>query len=60
MITGVSERKHREEFATPLKNERGAEVRFAGEHTSEDHFATAHGALMSGWREANVIAAART
>jgi monoamine oxidase len=60
MITGVSERRHREEFATPLRNGQGAEVRWAGEHTSEDHFATAHGALISGWREADAIVATGT
>ena len=37
---------------------RGGEVRFAGEHTSSNHFATAHGALISGWREADAIIAA--
>ena len=59
MITGVSELRHREEFHTPLWSE-GGELRFAGEHTSSNHFATAHGALISGWREADaIIAAAR-
>lgn len=58
MITGVSERRHREEFQTPITGDSGAEVRFAGEHTSSNHFATAHGALISGWREADGIVAA--
>jgi len=55
MITGVSETKHREEFQKPLVNEHGAELRFAGEHTSTNHFATVHGALLSGWREADAV-----
>jgi monoamine oxidase len=67
MITGVSELRHREEFQTPLRSgkggkggegDKGGEVRFAGEHTSSNHFATAHGALISGWREADGIIAA--
>ena len=62
MITGVSELRHREEFQTPLKSDKGegreGDVRFAGEHTSSNHFATAHGALISGWREADAIVAA--
>jgi len=55
MITGVSETKHREEFQKPIVNRYGAELRFAGEHTSSNHFATVHGALLSGWREADSI-----
>ena len=55
MITGVSETKHRECFAEPLINEHGAQLRFAGEHTSRNHFATVHGALISGWREADAV-----
>jgi len=55
MITGVSETGHREIFQQPLVNKQGAELRFAGEHTSRDHFATVHGALISGWREADDI-----
>ena len=61
MITGVSETRHRVEFGVPMVSGpagAGAEVRFAGEHTSEEHFATAHGALISGWREADAIIAA--
>jgi len=55
MIKGVSEKKHREEFQEPLRNEFGMEIRFAGEHTSRNHFATVHGALLSGWREADAV-----
>ena len=55
MITGLSKNSHREIFQTPLVNEDGAELRFAGEHTSSNHFATVHGALLSGWREADAI-----
>lgn len=56
MITGLSENGHREEFARPLKVDGGkGRVRFAGEHTSVNHFATVHGALLSGWREANAM-----
>ena len=58
MITGISELRHREEFHTPLSSDKGAILRFAGEHTSSNHFATAHGALISGWREADAIIAA--
>lgn len=55
MVAGVSETKHRTTIGKPMRNEHGAEVRFAGEHTSENHFATVHGALLSGWREADAI-----
>lgn len=55
MITGLSEAKHREEFQRPIVNNEGGVLRFAGEHTSRNHFATVHGALMSGWREAHAI-----
>lgn len=55
MITGVSEADHREEFQRPVVNGGGGTLRFAGEHTSRDHFATVHGALLSGWREADAI-----
>ncbi|KAM3075275.1 hypothetical protein ACMFMF_005953 [Clarireedia jacksonii] len=55
MITGVSETQHRAEFQKPVINEQGATLRFAGEHTSVNHFATVHGALLSGWREADAI-----
>lgn len=55
MITGLSERKHRERFQRPIQNADGAIMRFAGEHTSSDHFATVHGALISGWDAADSI-----
>jgi monoamine oxidase len=55
MITGLSKNSHREAFQVPLVNDHGAELRFAGEHTSLNHFATVHGALLSGWREAAAI-----
>ncbi|KAK4543221.1 hypothetical protein LTR36_005771 [Oleoguttula mirabilis] len=57
MITGLSETRHREEFQTPVVSGKGGELRFAGEHTSRNHFATVHGALLSGWREADAIVA---
>ncbi|KAI6911907.1 hypothetical protein KC318_g3602 [Hortaea werneckii] len=57
MLTGLSDHKHREEFQRPVRGSNGGELRFAGEHTSSDHFATVHGALLSGWREADGILA---
>nr|OQO28257.1 hypothetical protein B0A51_04347 [Rachicladosporium sp. CCFEE 5018] len=57
MIAGLSETEHRETFQTPIVNSLGAELRFAGEHTSRNHFATVHGALISGYREADAILA---
>ncbi|KAI7202741.1 hypothetical protein D0869_07056 [Hortaea werneckii] len=57
MITGLSDHKHREEFQRPVRGSNGGELRFAGEHTSRNHFATVHGALLSGWREADSILA---
>ncbi|KAK5732496.1 hypothetical protein LTR17_010435 [Elasticomyces elasticus] len=50
MLTDLSEVKHREEFQKPAGG-----LRFAGEHSSRNHFATVHGALLSGWREADAI-----
>lgn len=55
MIAGLSERKHREQFQQPLKNGYGWILSFAGEHTSSDHFATVHGALISGWDAADAL-----
>ena len=57
MITGLSDHEHREEFQRPVRGSHGGELRFAGEHTSRNHFATVHGALLSGWREADGILA---
>ncbi|KAK3066755.1 hypothetical protein LTR53_016761 [Teratosphaeriaceae sp. CCFEE 6253] len=57
MIAGLSEVRHRAEFQEPVG---GGRLRFAGEHTSRNHFATVHGALLSGWREADAILDART
>lgn len=51
MVTGVSKVEHRGEFQVPV----GGRLRFAGEHTSRNHFATAHGALLSGYREAEAL-----
>jgi N1-acetylpolyamine oxidase len=58
MVTGKSKRQHREAFATPIVNAAGSTMRFAGEHTSLEDFATVHGALLSGWREADALLAA--
>ncbi|KAK5114150.1 hypothetical protein LTR62_002720 [Meristemomyces frigidus] len=55
MVTGISDVAHREEFQKPVLNRFGGLLRFAGEHTSRSHFATVHGALLSGWREADDI-----
>jgi N1-acetylpolyamine oxidase len=55
MITGLSEIRHREALGEAIVNGHGAELRFAGEHTSINHFATVHGALLSGWREAEAL-----
>lgn len=57
MVAGTSETRHREEFQRPVMNGDGGVLRFAGEHTSLNHFATVHGALLSGWREADAILA---
>ncbi|KAI6834681.1 hypothetical protein KC340_g5928 [Hortaea werneckii] len=57
MLTGLSDHHHREEFQRPVRGNNGGELRFAGEHTSRNHFATVHGALLSGWREADGILA---
>ena len=55
MVTNQSHTSHREEFAKHVVRKNGCALRFAGEHTSRDHFATAHGALLSGYREADAI-----
>lgn len=55
MITGTSETRHRVAFQNPVQNQAGGILRFAGEHTSRNHFATVHGALLSGRREADAI-----
>ncbi|PPJ60662.1 hypothetical protein CBER1_03634 [Cercospora berteroae] len=55
MIKDLSEFRHRVAFQDPLSSPHGGIVRFAGEHTDVDHFATVHGALISGWREADAI-----
>ena len=55
MVTNQSHTSHREEFAKPVLTKSDCTLRFAGEHTSRDHFATVHGALLSGWREAEAI-----
>lgn len=55
MVTGLSGAGHRGAFQRPVVNGGGAVLRFAGEHTSRDHFATVHGALLSGRREADAI-----
>lgn len=57
MITGLSETRHRQVCGRPVVGPKGVVVRFAGEHTSHNHFATVHGALLSGWREAAAILA---
>lgn len=55
MIKDLSEFRHRIAFQEALSNSDGGIVRFAGEHTDVDHFATVHGALISGRREADAI-----
>jgi monoamine oxidase len=42
---------HFDDLAEPI----GTKVFFAGEHTERDYFSTAHGAYLSGIREANRI-----
>lgn len=57
MIAGLSETRHRDMCGQHIVGAQGAVVRFAGEHTSHNHFATVHGALLSGWREAEAMLA---
>ena len=45
-----STRTDRENLSAPLGN-----ILFAGEHTHQKYFSTVHGALESGWREADRI-----
>ncbi|XP_039435651.1 spermine oxidase-like isoform X2 [Culex pipiens pallens] len=45
-----------DKMAVPVKNSDGKPVlMFAGEATSEEYFGTVHGAIASGWREADRI-----
>ncbi|EDS31149.1 amine oxidase [Culex quinquefasciatus] len=45
-----------DKMAVPVKNSEGKPVlMFAGEATSEEYFGTVHGAIASGWREADRI-----
>ncbi|GAB1730031.1 hypothetical protein NU195Hw_g3455t1 [Hortaea werneckii] len=57
MNTALSDSEHREELQRSVRSSNGGQLRFAGEHTSRNHFATVHGALLSGWREADGILA---
>ncbi|CAH1783982.1 unnamed protein product [Owenia fusiformis] len=43
-------------LAAPLPNEKVPRLMFAGEATSKHYFSTVHGAMMSGWREADRLA----
>ncbi|KAG7190626.1 hypothetical protein KM043_006710 [Ampulex compressa] len=40
-------------LAVPIEREGKPIVMFAGEATNKDHYSTVHGAIGSGWREAN-------
>lgn len=51
-LLGVSPR----DLEQPLKNSKGATaVQFAGEATNFNHYSTVHGAIETGWREAQRI-----
>lgn len=42
------------DLAEPLlHNDKRPIIQFAGEATSQNHFSTVHGAIESGWREAD-------
>ena len=42
------------DLATPIVNESGKPmIQFAGEATHSHYYSTVHGAIESGWREAN-------
>lgn len=48
-----------EKLAEPLfDNESRLKVQFAGEATHDEYFSTVHGAIESGWREADRLIAA--
>lgn len=43
-----------EKLAEPIVNGMGKPIiQFAGEATNEEHYACVHGAIESGWREAD-------
>lgn len=47
---------HGDDLAVPILRNNGAPVlHFAGEATNRVHYATVHGAIETGWREAQRI-----